>query len=411
MDLQAIRQDFPILARTVHGHPLVYLDSAATSQKPTPVIDAIADVYRRYNSNIHRGIHALSEEATAAYEDARAAIAGFIGAPVPNAIVFTRNTTEAINLVAYSWGRKHVGPGDEILLSEIEHHSNLVPWQMLAQAVGAQLRFIPVDPQGHLALDRLDSLLTPRTKLVAVTMMSNVLGTITPLELIIRAAHAKGVPVLVDGAQGVPHLPVNVAALNCDFLAFSGHKMLGPAGIGVLYAKTALLEDMGPFLGGGDMIREVWLDHADWNDIPWKFEAGTPNIEGAIGLGAAVAYLQRLGMDNVRAHEQEMVRHALAKLATLSDLTIYGPREASARGGVVAFNFADLHPHDLGQLLDGQGVAVRAGHHCCQPLMRKLGVPGTARASFYVYNIPAEIDALVNALVKAKEVLKSVAHR
>jgi len=411
MDPRAVRRDFPILERTVHGKPLIYLDNAATSQKPTQVINALVEYYRRYNANIHRGIHILSEDATAAYEETRAKVASFIGAPLPSAIVFTRNTTEAINLVAHGWGRRHVATGDEILLTEMEHHSNLVPWQLLAQERGARLRFIPVDDDGYLDLESLPTLLTPRTKIVAVTMMSNVLGTVIPLKTMIQAAHARGVPVLVDGAQGVPHLPVNVMDLNCDFLAFSAHKMLGPTGVGALYGKTALLEEMDPFLGGGDMIREVWLDHAKWNDVPWKFEAGTPNIADVIAFGVAVDYLSRLGMDEVRAHEQALIAHAMRALSAIDDLRLYGPKDPADRGGVIAFNYPDIHPHDLGQLLDDEGIAIRAGHHCCQPLMRKLGVPGMGRASFYVYNLPEEADALATALVKAKEVLKGVAHR
>ncbi len=410
MDPRVIRRDFPILTRMVHGKPLVYLDNAATSQKPSVVIQALVDYYQRYNANIHRGIHMLSEEATAAYEGARATVATFIGAPAPQTIVFTPNTPEAINLVTRGWGPKHVKAGDEILLTEIEHHSNLVPWQQLAQAQGARLRFIPVDGQGRLDLSQLPTLITERTKILALTMMSNVLGTIPPLTTIIQAAHARGVPVLVDGAQGVPHLPVNVMALNCDFLAFSAHKMLGPTGVGVLYAKTALLEETEPLLGGGDMIREVWYERATWNEIPWRFEAGTPNIADVIAFGVAIDYLSRLGMDAVRAHERALTERALAVLTPLEDLVIYGPPNAADRGGVIAFNLHDIHPHDLGQLLDDDGIAIRAGHHCCQPLMRKLGVPGTARASFAIYNLPEEVDLLARALVKAKEVLKGVAH-
>ncbi len=411
MDAQAIRCDFPVLERKVHGKPLIYLDNAATSHKPTVVLDALNEYYRRYNSNIHRGIHLLSEEATAAYEGARGKIAAFIGAPAPQTIVFTRNTTEAINLVAQGWGRRHVKAGDEILLTEIEHHSNLVPWQMLAQQTGATLRFIPVTDQGLLDLTTLPTLLTERTRMVAVTMMSNVLGTIPPVGTIIQAAHARGALVLLDGAQAVPHLPVNVQGLDCDFLAFSAHKMLGPTGVGVLYGKPEHLEAMDPMLGGGDMIREVWLDRSTWNDVPWKFEAGTPNIADVIAFGAAVDYLSRLGMAEVQRHEQSLAAYALKVLGAMEDVVIYGPRDATLRGGVVAFNIRDLHPHDLGQLLDAEGIAVRAGHHCCQPLMRKLGVAGTARASFYIYNSPHEVDALARALVNAKEVLKGVAHQ
>lgn len=406
MDPRVIRRDFPVLKQTVRGKPLVYLDNAATSQKPAAVIRALVEYYERYNSNIHRGIHALSEEATAAYEETRAKVAQFIGAASPSAIVFTRNATEAINVVTHGWGRRHVAAGDEIVLTEMEHHSNLVPWQRLAQEKGTQLKFIPVTDEGYLDLTALPTLLMPKTRIIAVTMMSNVLGTITPLTTIIQAAHARGIPVLVDGAQGVPHLPVNVLKLNCDFLVFSAHKMLGPTGVGVLYAKTALLEEMDPFIGGGDMIREVWLDRAKWNDIPWKFEAGTPNIADVIAFGAAIDYLTHLGMDQVRAHEQRLAASALLALEKIEGLVVYGPKNPNDRGGVISFNFPDIHPHDLGQLLDDEGIAIRAGHHCCQPLMRKLGVPGTGRASFYLYNLPEEVDALAHALVKAKEVLK-----
>ena len=411
MDARAIRRDFPILERMVHGKPLIYLDNAATSHKPTAVLNALDDYYRRYNSNIHRGIHLLSEEATAAYEGARETVARFLSAPAPETLVFTRNTTEAINLVAQGWGRRHVKAGDEILLTEMEHHSNLVPWQMLAQQAGATLRFIPVTDQGLLDLTTLPALLTERTRMVAVTMMSNVLGTIPPVGTIIQAAHARGAVVLLDGAQAVPHLPVNVRGLDCDFLAFSAHKMLGPTGVGVLYGKPEHLEAMDPVFGGGDMIREVWLDHSTWNEVPWKFEAGTPNIADVIAFGAAVDYLSALGMANVQQHEQSLTAYALKVLGAMEDLVIYGPRDAALRGGVVAFNVGGLHPHDLGQLLDAEGIAVRAGHHCCQPLMRTLGVAGTARASFYIYNHPDEVDALARALVNAKEVLNGVPHR
>ncbi|MBI3977664.1 MAG: SufS family cysteine desulfurase, partial [Chloroflexi bacterium] len=319
-----------------------------------------------------------------------------------------RNTTESINLVAYTWGRANVGEGDEILLTEMEHHSNLVPWQILAREKGARVRHIPIDDSGRLRLDLLDELLTERTKIVSFMHMSNVLGTINPIAEIVRRAHDVGAVVLVDGAQSVPHLPVSVQELGCDFLAFSSHKMLGPTGIGILWGRRELLEAMPPFLGGGDMIRQVWLDRATWNDLPWKFEAGTPNIADAIAFGAAVDYLLDLGMEQVRAHEVELTRYALDALGKVEDLTIYGPNEAEARGGVVSFNLGDVHPHDVGQVLDDHGVAIRAGHHCCQPLMRRLDVPATARASFYVYNVPQEIDALVSALAHVKELFVSV---
>ncbi len=411
LDVHRIRKDFPILERRVHGKPLVYLDNAATSQKPKRVIDALVQYYTQTNANIHRGIHALSEEATAQYEGARERIAGFIGAPKPTTVIFTRNTTEAINLVAHAWGRKHLEEGDEILLTEMEHHSNLVPWQLLAQEKGATLKFIPVTQDGRLALEGLPRLLEGKTKLVSLTWMSNVLGTINPVKEIVEAAHAKGIPVLVDGAQGVAHLPLNVLELNCDFLAFSSHKMLGPTGVGVLYAKEAILEQMDPFLGGGDMIRDVWLDRAIWNDLPWKFEAGTPNIADVIAFGEAVDYLDEIGMSEIRRHEVALTQEALHRLKEVEGLTLYGPTDPTIRGAAISFNVNNLHPHDLGQILDGEGIAIRAGHHCCKPLMRKLGVVATARASFYLYNTEEEIDLLVEALKKAKEVFHVVAHR
>ncbi|MBI4308215.1 MAG: cysteine desulfurase [Chloroflexi bacterium] len=401
MNVQAIRKDFPILARQVRGKPLVYLDNAATTQKPWCVIDALTRYYERSNANVHRAVHALSEEATAAYEEARLKVKEFVNAEAPECIVFVRNTTEAINLVAHAWGRKYVGPGDEILLTEMEHHSNLVPWQLLAQAKGAHLKFIPITPDYTLDMERLDVLLTGRTKIVSVTHMSNVLGTINPVVEIARAAHQAGARVLVDGAQAAPHMPVDVQALGCDFYAFSGHKMLGPTGIGVLYGKRDLLEAMDTFLGGGDMIRQVWPDHSTWNDVPAKFEAGTPNIADAIGLGAAIDYLRGLGMERVREHEVALTQYALDALFALEAVTVYGPSVVRIRGGAVSFNYQDIHPHDLGTVLDREGVAIRAGHHCAQPLMRRLNVAATARASFYIYNTAQEVDILIEALKKA----------
>lgn len=411
LDVQRIRDDFPILKRRVHGKPLVYLDSAATSQKPTAVLQALTGYYTRSNANIHRGIHTLSEEATSLYEETRAKVARFIGAPKPSTVIFTRNTTEAVNLAMHGWGMRHVGPGDEILLTEMEHHSNLVPWQMLSKARGSSLRFIPVTDEGFLALEELPRLLTDRTRLVSLTLMSNVLGTINPVKEVIQAAHARGVPVLVDGAQGVPHLPVNVLEMNCDFLAFSAHKMLGPTGVGVLYGKEALLEEMDPFLGGGDMIRDVWLDRSIWNDIPWKFEAGTPNVADVVAFGAAIDYLEGIGMGEIHRHEQELARYALGRLRQVEGIRIHGPENPSARGGVISFEVRGLHPHDLGQILDEEGVAIRAGHHCCKPLMRRMGVVATARVSFYLYNTREEADALVQAILKAQEIFSLVPHR
>jgi cysteine desulfurase/selenocysteine lyase len=411
LDIKKIRADFPILQRQVHGKPLVYLDNAATSQKPEAVIQALDEYYRCYNANIHRGVHTLAEEATAAYENARRKVGRFINARSPREVVFVRNTTEAINLVALSWGRANVREGDVIILSLMEHHSNLVPWQLLAQMVGARLEFIGLDPDGRLVLDDLDNLLETfghKVKLVAVSGMSNVLGTINPVAEIAARVHDGGGLLLVDGAQSVPHIPVDVQAIDADLLAFSGHKMLGPTGIGVLWARREILQAMPPFMGGGDMIKSVHLRESEWNDIPHKFEAGTPNIAHAIGLGVAVDYLNGLGMDNVRAHEQTMAAYALEHLARVPNLEVYGP-PADERGGVITFNLIRdgellIHPHDLASILDREGIAIRAGHHCAQPLMEHYGVPATARASFYVYNTEEEIDKLVEALHKAQEI-------
>ena len=410
LDVARIRADFPILRREVHGRPLVYFDNAATSQKPQQMIDALVEYYSSYNANIHRGIHALAEEATARYEDVRQKTADFIGAPGPECIVFTRNTTEAINLVANAWGRKNLKPGDEVVLSVMEHHSNLVPWQLIAQATGATLRHIDIDDEGQLLWEDVERLIGEKTKLVAVTHMSNVLGTINPIRKIADLAHRHGALVLIDAAQSVPHLPVNVQELDCDFLAFSAHKMLGPTGVGVLYARRELLEAMDPFLGGGEMIRRVRLDASTWNDVPWKFEAGTPNIGDVCAFGATIDYLQALGMENVRAHEVEITRAAMRKLSEIPDVTIYGPESVDARGGVVAFNLDDVHPHDLGTVLDGHGVAIRAGHHCAQPLMHRLGVVATARASFYVYNTVEELDVLAEGIHAAARLFRAPAH-
>ncbi|HEY7355061.1 MAG TPA: cysteine desulfurase [Ktedonobacterales bacterium] len=400
----AIRQDFPILARQIHGKPLVYLDSGASSQKPASVLEAMDRYYQTSHANVNRGVYVLSEEATAAMEQARVKVARFIKAKSAKQVIFTRNATESINLVAYSWGTDHVRAGDTILLTELEHHANLVPWQLLAARTGAKLEFMPFTEDGLLDQDEYTRLLEQtRPKLVAFTAMSNVLGTITPAKAMTAQAHAAGSVVLVDGAQSVPHLPTDVGDLDCDFLAFSGHKMLGPTGIGVLYGRRDLLEAMPPFLTGGDMIREVHLRSATWNDLPYKFEAGTPAIAEAVGLGAAVDYLNALGMDFVQRHEQELVSYALERLGAVDGLTLYGP-EASKRGGVVSFTLEEIHPHDLAQVLDGEGICVRAGNHCAQPLIEKLGLPATARASFYIYNTPDEVDALVTALEKAKAI-------
>jgi cysteine desulfurase/selenocysteine lyase len=401
-DVEAIRRDFPILSRQVHGKPLVYLDNAATTQKPRAVIDALVHYYEQQNANIHRAIHTLGEEATAAYEETRAKVARFINAPRPENIVFTRSATESLNLVASAWGRANLREGDEIVLTQMEHHSNMVPWQRLAQEVGATVRYIGVTDEGTLDLDGLDDIITDRTKVVSVTQVSNAFGTINPLGKIIAAAHRRGALAVVDGAQSVPHMPVDVQALDCDFLAFSGHKMLGPTGVGVLYARDELLEAMEPYQSGGEMISRVRLEGATWNDVPWKFEAGTPNIAGVIAFSAALDYLSALGMDNVRAHERELTAYALGRIRQLKDIIVYGVQDASQRGGVVSFNYPDIHAHDVGTILDREGVAIRAGHHCAQPLMRRFDMAGTARASFYIYNTLAEVDALVAGIEKAR---------
>lgn len=400
----APRSDFPILTRQVNGKPLVFLDSAASSQKPAAVLEAMDHFATTSYANIHRGAYTLSEEATRAYERARKTVAKFINARSAREVIFTRNTTESINLVARAWVEANLRPGDVILATEMEHHSNIVPWQLAAARVGATVAYVPVMDGGELDMAAYERLLEQRKpRLVAVTQMSNVLGTLPPVAEIVAKAHAAGALVLVDGAQSVPHLPVDVRALDCDFLAFSGHKMLGPSGIGVLWARAEILEAMPPFLGGGDMIREVTLEGSTWNDLPWKFEAGTPAIIEAIGLGAAVAYLSALGMEHVHAHETALTTYAMDRLATIPDLTIYGP-PANRRGGVVSFTLGDIHAHDLATLLDGEGVAIRAGHHCAQPLMERFHIPATARASFYVYTTSAEIDTLAEALERARSV-------
>jgi cysteine desulfurase / selenocysteine lyase len=399
-----IRKDFPILARQVHGKPLVYLDSTASSQKPLAVIEAMSAYYETTHANVHRGVYEISEEATARMERARVKVARFINARQSKQIIFTRNTTESINLVAYSWGNVNIKAGDLVVLTEMEHHSNLVPWQLLAQRTGARLEFVPVSDDGLLRLDVYAQLLQQQPKLVAFTHMSNVLGTINPAREMIAQAHAAGALVLLDAAQSVPHMPVDVQALDVDFLCFSSHKMLGPTGVGVLYGKRDLLEAMPPFMGGGEMIRTVGLRESTWNDLPWKFEAGTPAIAEAIGLGAAVDYLNAIGMDNARQHEQNITAYAMEQLRQVPGLTIYGPG-ASQRGGVVSFTLGDIHPHDLASILDQEvGVAIRAGHHCAQPLMERFGLSATARASFYVYTIEDDINTLVRGLHKALEI-------
>jgi len=394
---ESCRPDFPILARLVNGAPLAYLDSAASSQKPRQVIDAVSRYYEWSHSNVHRSIHTLGEEATELYEGARDAVRAFVGAAHREEIVFTRGTTEAINLVAQAVGRT-LGPGDEILVTEMEHHSNLIPWQMLCRDRGTTLRAVPVIGEGFLDMDAFSRLLTSRTRVVAVAHVSNVLGTINPVDEIIRRAREAGALVLLDGAQGAPHLPLDLASMGPDFYVFSGHKMLGPTGIGVLFARRETLERIEPAWGGGEMIKEVWIDHAQWNDLPWRFEPGTPPIAGAVGLHAAVEYLDKLGMVRVAAHERDLTARCLDALARIPGVTLYGPRNAEIKGAVVAFNVEGLHPHDGAALLDERGIAVRAGHHCAQPLMKHLGIVGTLRASFSVYNTPAEVERLAEAV-------------
>jgi cysteine desulfurase/selenocysteine lyase len=404
LDIEAVRRDFPVLTRRIHDHPLVYLDSAASSQKPSSVIDTVSYYYSTAYANIHRGVYTLSEEATTAYETAHAKVSRFINADFEE-VVFTKNTTESLNLVAYAWGLHNLRAGDEVVLTQVEHHSNIVPWQQIARRTGATVRYIRVDSQGKLDMDHAASLIGPRTKIVSVTHVSNVLGTVNPVREFAQMAHAHGAVICVDGAQSIPHMTIDVRSLDCDFFAFSGHKMLGPTGIGGLYGKRELLQSMEPFLYGGDMISEVTFEGATWNDLPWKFEAGTSPIVQGIGLGAAVDYLQRLGMDAVHAHEQALVSYALDQMRQVHDLEIYGP-EANQRGGVISFNLQGVHPHDMASILDQHGVAIRGGHHCAMPLMRVLGVNGTCRASFYVYNTVDEVDALIEAVGEARRILR-----
>jgi cysteine desulfurase / selenocysteine lyase len=402
--LARLRTDFPILERQVNGKRLVYLDSAATSQKPQAVLDAVDDFYRQRNANVHRGVYTLAEEATAAYEEARAKTARFIAAPSPREVIFTRSTTEAMNLVAHAWGRSNLKAGDAVVLTHMEHHANVVPWHMLAAERGIELRWIPLTPDGRLDLTELPRLLDG-AKLLGVTAVSNVLGTINDIAPLAEAAHAAGALILVDAAQAAPHLTLDVAALGADFLAFSGHKMLGPTGIGVLWARRELLEAMPPFLGGGEMISDVRLDGFTPAELPWKFEAGTPPIAEAVGLGAAIDYLRDVGMDAVRAHEVSLTSYAIASLKERHGdrFRVHGPADPESRSGVLSFEFADVHPHDIAQVLDSEGVCVRAGHHCAKPLMRVLGVNATARASFYVYNDEDDVDALSEALTSVEK--------
>jgi cysteine desulfurase / selenocysteine lyase len=408
ISFETLRKDFPILQRIVRDNKiLVYLDNASTTQKPNQVIDAINDYYRNHNANIHRAVYALAEEATELYEATRDKIANFINVKNREEIIFVRGTTEAINLVAYAWGRTHVKKDDIIVTTEYEHHSNIVPWQLLTQEKGAKLEYIRMDDNGELILDDLAKYLaTGKVKLVTFSLMSNVLGTITDAERIISKCKEYGVLTLIDGAQAVPHMPVDIEKLGCDFFAFSGHKMLGPTGIGVLWVRKSVLQTMNPFHGGGDMIREVHKYETTWNDLPYKFEAGTPNIADVIGFGAAIDYLTKLGMDNVREHEIELTKYAIEKLSNIPGLTIYGTKDISKRGGVISFNFADVHPHDVAQIIDEEGIAVRSGHHCAQVLMERLNVAATSRASFYIYNTKDEVDSLINSLNKVARIFK-----
>lgn len=398
-DVRQIRREFPVLDQEVNGKPLAYLDNAATSQKPNAVLDAVERYYRLDNANVHRGIHELSRRATLAYEGARERIARWIGAREPAEVIWTRGTTESINLVASSWGMDQLREGDEVLLTTMEHHSNIVPWQLVARRTGAHLNYLEMDAQGRLKLDELDALLTPRTRLLAFTHVSNALGTVNPVAQIAEVARAKGVRVLVDGAQSVPHLKVDVQALGVDFYAFSGHKALGPTGIGVLWARKELLEEMSPYQGGGEMISVVNRDDSSWAAVPHKFEAGTPNIAGAVGAAAAADFMDGVGHDAIRAHEADLIGYALERIRDIPDMTVFGPEDPSERSGAISFALGDAHPHDIATILDSEGVAIRAGHHCAQLVMRHLGVAATTRASFALYNTTEDVDRLVDGLM------------
>ncbi len=403
LDVQAIRAEFPILQRSVRGKPLVYLDNAATSQKPRFVLDAIARYYEEENANIHRGVHYLSERATADYENVRARTQRFLGAAKPSEVVFVRGTTEAINLVAQTYGRTHVGPGDEVLITAMEHHSNIVPWQMLCAEKNAKLRVASINDRGELILDEFERLLGPRTKITAFTHVSNALGSINPVRRMVEMAHRRKIPVLIDGAQAVPHMSVDVQAIDCDFYAFSGHKVYGPTGIGVLYGKEALLDAMPPYQGGGDMISSVTFEKTTYNKLPYKFEAGTPDIAGVIGLGAAIDYVTDVGMDAIEAYEHELLGYATEKLSTIPGVRLIGT--AAEKAGVLSFVLSDIHPHDIGTILDQEGIAIRTGHHCSQPVMDRFEIPATARASLGIYNTRGDIDALATGVERVREVL------
>jgi len=409
MDVEKIRRDFPILSRIIRDKPLVYLDNAATTQKPSAVIEAISDLYTRYNANVHRGIYLLAEEATQAYEDSRESVRRFINAEKCEEIIFTRNATESLNLIVYTWGEANIKKGDEILLSIMEHHSNYVPWYRLAHKKGAVIKIVPAASDGTLDMEVFKSMLSPKTKVVGIVHMSNVYGTINPIEEITALAHKENAVVVVDGAQSAPHRRVDVKKMDCDFFALSGHKMLGPTGIGALYAKKQHLEQLEPFMSGGEMILKVTLDDVTYNELPWKFEAGTPNYEGAIGLKAAIKYLESIGMDNIEAYERELITYGLEQIKKVPDIIIYGPENPAKKGGIIAFNIKGVHSHDIGTILDNEGIAIRAGHHCAQPLMISCGVTAMARASFYFYNTKQEIDLLIKALIKTKEIFGHVA--
>ncbi len=402
LDVGAVRADFPILSRKINDRPLVYLDNAATTQKPRQVIAALTNFYEQTNANVHRGVHTLSIEASDAYELARTKVAKFINAPRPETVIWTRNTSESLNLVAATWANAHVGEGDNIVITAMEHHSNIVPWQQLAARKNAELRYLAAGKDGLLDMANIESVIDNKTKLVSVTHVSNVLGTVNPVAELANRAHEVGAVILIDAAQSVPHMPVDVQAIDADFLCFSAHKMLGPTGIGVLYGKYDLLEEMPPYMFGGDMILEVTYEDATWNDLPYKFEAGTPNIADAIATGAAVDYLSELGMENVWEHEQQLTAYGLDQISSLDHITIFGPEDPALKGGVISFVHDSIHPHDLGTALDQQGIAIRTGHHCAMPLVRSYGVVAAARASFYIYNTKTEIDALVDGIREAE---------
>ncbi|MCA1055525.1 cysteine desulfurase [Rossellomorea aquimaris] len=408
MDVKEIRKHFPILDQKVNGHPLVYLDSAATSQKPVQVIEAINDYYRGYNSNVHRGVHTLGTRATDGYEGAREKVRKFINASSTQEIIFTRGTTTAINTVAASYGRANLSEGDEIVITHMEHHSNIIPWQQLAKETGAVLKYVPLQEDGTITLEDVKETVTDQTKIVSIMMVSNVLGTMNPIKEITKIAHDHGAVMVVDGAQAAPHMKIDVEDLDCDFFAFSGHKMVGPTGIGVLYGKKKHLKKMEPIEFGGEMIDFVGLQESTWKELPWKFEGGTPIIAGAIGLGAAIDFLEEIGLDKIEAYEHKLAAYALDKMSEVEGMTIYGPKDPGQRAGLVTFNIDDVHPHDVATVLDAEGIAVRAGHHCAQPLMKWLDVSATARASFYLYNTEEDIDKLVEGLVKTKEFFSDV---